>query len=72
MAAPLIAAGAVSVAKLMKMLNSASKVKKGKHDPEEMLDEDGEDLSKDEEVIDEQKLAEQEEILRRITKKREV
>ena len=59
----------VSVAKLMKMLNSASK---GKHDPEEMLDEDGEDLSRDEKVIDEQKLAEQEEILRRITKKREV
>ena len=59
----------VSVAKLMKMLNSASK---GKHDPEEMLDEDGADLSKDEEIIDEQKLAEQEEILRRITKKREV
>ena len=62
----------VSVAKLIKMLNSASKVKKGKHDPEEMLDEDGEDLSKDEKVIDEQKLAEQEEIIRRITKKREV
>ena len=51
------------------MLNAASK---GKHDPEEMLDEDGEDLSKDEKVIDEQKLAEQEEIMRRITKKREV
>ena len=68
MAAPLIAAGAVSVAKLMKMLNSASKVKKGKHDPEEMLDEDGEDLSKDEEVIDKQKLDEQEEIIRRLTK----
>ena len=62
----------VSVAKLIKMLNSASKVKKGKHDPKEMLDEDGEDLSKDEKVIDEQKLAEQEEIIRRITKKREV
>ena len=61
-----------SVAKLIKMLNSASKVKKVKHDPEEMLDEDGEDLSKDEKVIDEQKLAEQEEIIRRITKKREV
>ena len=62
----------VSVAKLIKMLNSASKVKKGKHDPKEMLGEDGEDLSKDEKVIDEQKLAEQEEIIRRITKKREV
>ena len=62
----------VSVAKLIKMLNSASKVKKGKHDQKEMLDEDGEDLSKDEKVIDEQKLAEQEEIIRRITKKREV
>ena len=62
----------VSVAKLIKMLKSASKVKKGKHDPKEMLDEDGEDLSKDEKVIDEQKLAEQEEIIRRITKKREV
>ncbi len=61
-----------SVEKLIKMLNSASKVKKGKHDPKEMLDEDGEDLSKDEKVIDEQKLAEQEEIIRRITKKREV
>ena len=60
----------VSVAKLIKMLNSASKV--GKHDPKEMLGEDGEDLSKDEKVIDEQKLAEQEEIIRRITKKREV
>ena len=36
MAAPLIAAGAVSVAKLLKMLNSASKTKKGKHDPKEM------------------------------------
>ena len=62
----------VSVAKLIKMLKSASKVKKGKHDPKEMLDEDGEDLSTDEKVIDEQKLAEQEEIIRRITKKREV
>ena len=62
----------VSVAKLIKMLKSASKVKKGKHDPEEMLDENGEDLSQDEKVIDEQKLAEQEEIIRRITKKREV
>ena len=72
MPAPLIAAGAVSVAKLIKMLNSANKVKKGKHDPEEMLGEDGEDLSTDENVIDEQKLAEQEEIIRRITKKREV
>ena len=61
----------VSAAKLIKMLNSASEAKKGKHDPEEMLD-DGEDLSKDENVIDEQKLAEQEEIIRRITKKREV
>ena len=72
MAAPLIAAGAVSVAKLLKMLNSASKTKKGKHDPKEMWGEDGKDLSKDEKVIDEQKLAEQEEIIRRITKKREV
>ena len=72
MAAPLKAGAGVSVAKLIKMLNSASKVKKGKHDPEEMLDEDGEDLSKDEKVIDEQKLDEQEEIIRRITKKREV
>ena len=72
MAVPLIAGAGVSVAKLIKMLNSASKVKKGKHDPKEMLDEDGEDLSKDEKVIDEQKLAEQEEIIRRITKKREV
>ncbi len=72
MAAPLKAGAGVSVAKLIKMLNSASKVKKGKHDPKEMLDEDGEDLSKDEKVIDEQKLAEQEEIIRRITKKREV
>ena len=72
MAAPLKAGAGVSVAKLIKMLNSASKTKKEKHDPEEMLDEDGEDLSKDEEIIDEQKLAEQEEILRRITKKREV
>ena len=62
----------VSVAKLIKMLKSTSKVKKGKHDPEEMLGEDGEDLSTDENVIDEQKLAEQEEIIRRITKKREV
>ena len=72
MAAPLKAGAGVSVAKLIKMLNSASKVKKGKHDPKEMLDEDGEDLSKDEKVIDEQKLAEQEEIIRRLTKKREV
>ena len=72
MAAPLKAGAGVSVAKLIKMLNSASKVKKVKHDPEEMLDEDGEDLSKDEKVIDEQKLDEQEEIIRRITKKREV
>ena len=72
MAAPLKAGAGVSVAKLIKMLNSASKVKKVKHDPEEMLDEDGEDLSKDEKVIDEQKLAEQEEIIRRKTKKREV
>ena len=68
MAAPLKAGAGVSVAKLIKMLNSASKVKKGKHDPKEMLDEDGEDLSKDEKVIDEQKLAEQEEIIRRLTK----
>ena len=45
MAAPLKAGAGVSVAKLIKMLNSASKVKKGKHDPKEMLDEDGEDLS---------------------------
>ena len=66
-------AGAVSVAKLLKMLNSASKTKKENMIPEEMLGEDGEDLSiEDENVIDEQKLAEQEEILRRITKKREV
>ena len=72
MAAPLKAGAGVSVAKLIKMLNSASKVKKGKHDPEEMLDEDGKDLSADEKVIDEQKLAEQEEIIRRITEKREV
>ena len=72
MAAPLIAAGAVSVAKLLKMLNSASKTKKENMIPEEMGDEDGEDLSNDENVIDEQKLAEQEEIIRRITKKREV
>ena len=64
--------------KLIKMLKSSSKVnypalkdeafrlglvKKGKHDPKEMLDEDGEDLSKDEKVIDEQ-----EEIIRRLTK----
>ena len=77
MPAPLIAAGAVSVAKLLKMLNSASKTKKGKHDPKEMWCEDGKDLSikdstktymKDEEVIDKQKLDEQEEIIRRITK----
>ena len=68
MAAPLKAGAGVSVAKLIKMLNSVSKVKKGKHDPKEMLDEDGEDLSKDEKVIDEQKLAEQEEIIRRLTK----
>ena len=68
---------AVSVAKLLKMLNSASKTKKGKHDPKEMLGDDGKDLSikdstktymKDEEVIDKQKLDEQEEIIRRITK----
>ena len=72
MAAPLKAGAGVSVAKLIKMLNSASKVKKGKHDPKEMLDENGEDLSTDEKVIDEQKLAEQEEIIRRITNKREV
>ena len=84
MAAPLIAAGAVSVAKLLKMLNSASKTKKGKHDPKEMWGDDGKDLPikdltdstktyiKDEKVIDEQKLDEQEEIIRRITKKREV
>ena len=63
----------VSVAKLLKMLNALSEVKKGKHDPKEMLGEDGVDVSiKDEEVIDTQKLDEQEEILRRITKKREV
>lgn len=80
MPAPLIAAGAVSVAKLLKMLNSASKTKKGKHDPKEMWGEDGKDLSikdltdstktyiKDEKVIDKQKLDEQEEIIRRITK----
>lgn len=77
MAAPLIAAGAVSVAKLLKMLNSASKTKKGKHDPKEMWGEDGKDLPikdstktymKDEEVIDKQKLDEQEEIIRRLTK----
>ena len=56
------AAGAISVAKLLKMLKSAK---------------DGKDLSikdsaktymKDEEVIDKQKLDEQEEIIRRITK----
>lgn len=81
MAAPLIAAGAVSVAKLLKMLNSASKTKKGKHDPKEMWGEDGKDLPikdltdsstktyiKDEKVIDKQKLDEQEEIIRRLTK----
>ena len=77
MAAPLIAAGAVSVAKLIKMLNSANKVKKGKHDPKELWGEDGKDLSikdstktyiKDVKVIDKQKLDEQEEIIRRITK----
>lgn len=77
MPAPLIAAGAVSVAKLLKMLNSASKTKKGKHDPKEMWGDDGKDLSikdsaktymKDEEVIDKQKLDEQEEIIRRLTK----
>ena len=61
-----------SVAKLIKMLKSASEAKKENMIPEEMLGEDGEDLSTDENVIDEQKLAEQEEILRRITKKREV
>ena len=81
MAAPLIAAGAVSVAKLLKMLNSASKTKKGKHDPKEMGEDDGKDLPikdltdsstktyiKDEKVIDKQKLDEQEEIIRRLTK----
>ena len=77
MPAPIVAARAVSVAKLLKMLNSASKTKKGKHDPKEMWDEDGKDLSikdsaktymKDEKVIDKQKLDEQEEIIRRITK----
>ena len=77
MALPIVAAGAVSVAKLLKMLNSASKTKKGKHDPKEMWGEDGKDLPikdstktymKDEEVIDKQKLDEQEEIIRRITK----
>ena len=80
MPAPLIAAGAVSVAKLLKMLNSASKTKKGKHDPKEMWGDDGKDLPikdltdstktymKDEEVIDKQKLDEQEEIIRRLTK----
>ena len=77
MPAPIVAAGAVSVAKLLKMLNSASKTKKGKHDPKEMWGEDGKDLSikdsaktymKDEEVIDKQKLDEQEEIIRRLTK----
>ena len=45
MPAPLKAGAGVSVAKLIKMLNSASKTKKGKHDPKEMLGEDGEDLS---------------------------
>ncbi len=65
-------AGAASVAKLLKMLKSASETKKENMIPEEMGDEDGEDLSNDEKVIDEQKLAEQEEIIRRITKKREV
>ena len=64
MAAPIVAAGAVSVAKLLKMLNSASKTKKGKHDPKEMWGEDGKDLPikdstktymKDEKVIDKQK-----------------
>ena len=80
MPAPLIASGAVSVAKLLKMLNSASKTKKGKHDQKEMWGEDGKDLSikdltdstktyiKDEKVIDKQKLDEQEEIIRRLTK----
>ena len=77
MAAPIVAAGAVSVAKLLKMLNSASKTKKGKHDPKEMWGEDGKDLPikdstktymKDEKVIDQQKLDEQEEIIRRLTK----
>ena len=80
MPAPLIAAGAVSVAKLLKMLNSASKTKKGKHDPKEMWEDDGKDLPikdltdstktyiKDEKVIDKQKLDEQEEIIRRLTK----
>ena len=77
MPAPIVAAGAVSVAKLLKMLNSASKTKKGKHDPKEMWGDDGKDLSikdstktyiKDEEVIDKQKLDEQEEIIRRLTK----
>ena len=80
MPAPLIAAGAVSVVKLLKMLNSASKTKKGKHDPKEMWGEDGKDLPikdltdstktyiKDEKVIDKQKLDEQEEIIRRLTK----
>ena len=77
MALPIVAAGAVSVAKLLKMLNSASKTKKGKHDPKEMWGEDGKDLSikdstktyiKDEKVIDKQKLDEQEEIIRRLTK----
>ena len=81
MPAPIVAAGAVSVAKLLKMLNSASKTKKGKHDPKEMWGEDGKDLPikdstktyiKDVKVIDKQKLDEQEEIIRRITKKREV
>ena len=77
MAAPLKAGAGVSVAKLIKMLNSASKVKKVKHDPKEMWGEDGKDLSikdsaktyiKDEKVIDKQKLDEQEEIIRRLTK----
>ena len=67
----------VSVAKLLKMLNSASKTKKGKQDPKEMWGDDGKDLSikdstktymKDEEVIDKQKLDEQEEIIRRLSK----
>ena len=80
MSSPIVAAGAVSVAKLLKMLNSASKTKKGKHDPKEMWGEDGKDLPikdltdstktyiKDEKVIDQQKLDEQEEIIRRLTK----
>ena len=45
MAAPLKAGAGVSVAKLLKMLNSASKTKKEKHDPEEMGEDDGKDLS---------------------------